>query len=602
MKKSLVSLTILFSILQMHAQNTSFDATVNKNSVAQNERIQLTLTITNGGTIKSLQPPSLNDFIVLGGPRQVNGTQTTSYLYILQPKSTGKFIIGSAYVKVNDKTISTQPISITVHDKPVTTSINQFNQESEPSGSEDDVYEYIKKNVFIKTEINDADIYEGETITVTSKIYKSKNSSIYDYRIIQAVKVPKYDGFYVEDVQLIDKQPQTVTFNGQQYSVSIVRRTLLTPQKAGMLEIDTLTLDIIFGVRTKKQKNKSGDPRQDLLDELFGYGGNKEVRYSISSLTQQIKIKELPGSAPPGFNGAVGKFTMRTEINSDTTKTDEPLIYKVIIAGTGNLNLFNPPRLILPRGWETYDPKTSEISGEKSFEYILIPRLPGDFTIPVYSWSYFDPTKKQYQTLSSESYNVKVDPGPGYNPDIENYEANKAKVEMLAKDIRSIKKNQPNYTSEKFNFFGSALFYSLLGFPFIAGIGFFMFTSKRKKIMGDEVSLKYNQANIAVRKRLAKAKEFEVGDNSRSFYDETNKAMGGYLTAKLNLPQSELTKEKIYELLIAHSVSTQTANETITLLDICEMGLFAPQLNSISMDNVYKNANDLITKLENELK
>ncbi len=613
MKNIITSVFILFSIVQLSAQQASFQATVTKNKVALNERFQLSLSITNGGSIKDLRPPSMSDFTVLGGPSQTTNTmivnnqvtRTISYSYVLQPKNIGTFTIGSAYIKADDKTLTTQPISIEVYDKPVTSSNNQNDQDPAQSNAGDDVNEYIKQNTFIKTEISKSDVYEGENITVTLKLYVNKNSSIFDYRILQAVQVPKYDGFYAEDIQLIDRQAQSETVNGQQYSVVIVKKTILTPQKSGTLELDPLTLDVVFGVKLKSKKNKSGDPMQDLLDEFFGnsFGGNvKEVRYSISSGGQKIQVIELPSNVPADFNGAVGKFSMKTEINSTTTKTDEPLTYRVVISGTGNLELFNPPLLNLPPGWETYDPKTTENSTGKTFEYLLIPRSPGDFIIPVYTWSYFDPGKKQYQTLTSESYTVKVEAGPGYNPSAGNYAVNKEEVEMLANDIRFIKKSNPHYINNEFNFFGTGIFYSLLGLPFLAGIGLFIFTTNRKKIMSDEVALKYNRANVAAKNRLGKAKEFVSSNNARLFYDETNIALWGYLGDKLNIAKTALTKENIRELLVKHNVSGETANETLQLLDICEMGLFAPQLASASLDKVYRDTIELITKLENQIK
>ncbi|MFI5171279.1 MAG: BatD family protein [Chitinophagales bacterium] len=609
MKKVIASVIILFLTAEIFAQ-VSVEASVNKNKVAQSERFQLTLAINNGGTIKEFKPPAMSDFIILGGPNQSSSTmivnnqvnRTISYSYVLQPKNIGKFIIGSAYVKVDDKTYTTQPISIDVYDKPAT---NSGSQDQAQTNSDDDVYDYIRQNAFIKTEISDNEIYEGENITVTLKFYVNRNSSIYDYRILQAVKVPKYDGFYVEDIELKEKQAQTESISGQQYSVTTIKKTILTPQKSGALEIDPITLDVVFGVKLKKTKNKSGDPMQDLMDEFFNnpFGGNvKEVRYPISSSTQRIKVNELPANAPADFNGAVGKFIMKTEINATATKTDEPLTYRVIISGNGNLNLFNPPQLTLPPGWETYDPKTSEAGGAKTFEYLLIPRSPGDFTVPAYTWTYFDPEKKQYQTLTSEPYNVKVEAGPGYNPSAGNYAVNKEDVEMLAQDIRFIKKNEPNYVNDAFDLFGTGIFYSLLGIPFIAGFGLFIFTSKRKKLMSNEVALKYNRANAAARKRLVKAKTFMTTNNARSFYDETIKALWGYLSDKLNIPQTELTKENIHDLLIKHDAAASTAEETLALLDQCEMALFAPQLLSTSLEVVYKNALALITKLENELK
>lgn len=613
MKKILTTGIMMFFIVQLFAQQASLTASVSKSKVALSERFQLTLTVNNGGTLKDFRPPAMADFIVMGGPNQssstmiVNGkvTSSVSYSYVLQPKNIGKFTIGAAYVKSNDKTLSSQPIAIEVVDKPTSTQNNTVDQTTKQNETNTDINKYIQDNVLIKTEVSDQEIYKGEDVTVTLKFCVKKNSSIYGYRIMQAVKVPKYDGFYATEIELSEQQAQTETINGEVYEVSTFKKTILTAQKAGKLEVDPITLDGLFGVQVKKQKSKSGDPMQDYLDDFFSNpfsSGNKEVRASVSSSAVKINVLELPANAPADFNGAVGKFSMKTELNAISTKTDEPLTYRVIITGNGNLELFNAPVLNLPPGWETYDPKTSSNSNSKTYEYLLIPRSPGEFTIPAYTWSFFNPEKKKYETISSETYKVIVEAGPGYNPSAGNYAANKEDVEMLANDIRYIKKTGPNYVNSANRFYGTAAFYTLFGLPFFAGIGIFVLTAKRKKILSDHVALKYSKANTTAKKRLVKAKEFVATNNAKAFYDEIIKTLWGYLADKLNIKHSDLSKENIREVLVRRQVSENTCDNTLQLLNTCEVSLFAPQLSSATLEHVYKDAMDIITKLETEIK
>ncbi len=610
MKKLIVIGIFLLAVTPMFAQ-ASLSASVSKSQVAMGERFQLFITLTNGGNIKDFRPPAMPDFLVVGGPNQssrtvyTNGSvsSTVSYSYVLEPRNIGKFTIGAAYVKVGDKTLSTQAVGVEVSEKPATTN-NNAQQNTNQSDASTDISEYIRNNVLIKTEVSDLDIYKGEDITVVLKFCVKRNSSIYGYRILQAVKVPKYDGFYANEIELSEQQAQTETINGEVYEVSAFKKTILTAQKPGALEIDAITLDGLFGVEVKKQKKNSGDPWQD-LDDFFSNpfsSGNKEVRASISSNTVKVNVRDLPENAPVDFNGAVGKFTMKTELNATSTKTDEPLTYRVIISGNGNLELFNPPTLNLPPGWETYDPKISTSGSAKTYEYLLIPRSPGEFTIPAYTWSFLDPSKNKFETLASESYKVNVAAGAGYNPATGNYGTNKEDVEMLANDIRYIKKSGLRYENPDNAFFGNGAFYSLLGLPFIAGIGIFIFTAKRKKLLQNDVARKYARANTAAQKRLANAKVFVVQNNGKAFYNETIKALWGYFSDKLHITQGALTKENIREVLTQHQVSQATADSAIQLLNTCEISLFAPQQSADSLEIVYASAIELITKLDNEIK
>jgi len=613
MKKFFTTGIMILFIVQLFAQQTSLTASVSKSKVALSERFQLTITLINGGSIKDFRPPAMADFMVMGGPNQSSSTMITNgkvtssiaYAYVLQPKNIGKFTIGAAYVKVDDKTLSSQPIVVEIVDKPTSTQNNSTEQTTKQNEASADINTYIQENVLIKTEVSDQEIFKGEDITVTMKFCVKKNSSIYGYRIMQAVKVPKYDGFYAKEVELSEQQSQTETINGEVYEVSTFKKTILTAQKAGKLEIDPITLDGLFGVHLKKQKTKSADPMQDYLDDFFSSpfsSGNKEVRASVSSSTVKVNVLEIPANTPADFNGAVGKFSMKTELNATSTKTDEPLTYRVMITGNGNLELFNAPELDLPPGWETYDPKTSTNGNTKTYEYLLIPRSPGEFTIPAYSWSFLDPAKKKYETITSETYKVNVEAGPGYNPSAGNYAANKEDVEMLANDIRYIKKTGPNYKNTANQFYGTGVFYTLLALPFFAGFGIFVMTGKRKKILKDHVALKYSKANITAKKRLLKANEFVKTNNTKAFYDEIIKTMWGYLGDKLNIKQGDLSKENIREVLLRQQVSENTSDNTLQLLNTCEVSLFAPQLSSATLEHVYKDAVDIITKLETEIK
>ena len=251
MKKLLTTGIMIILIVQLFAQQASLTASVSKPKVGLSERFQLTITLTNGGSIKDFRPPAMPDFMVMGGPNQSSSTMITNgkvtssiaYSYVLQPKNIGKFTIGAAYVKADDKTLSSQPIIVEVVDKPTSTQNNATDQTTKQNEASADINKYIQENVLIKTEVSDQEIYKGEDITVTMKFCVKKNSAIYGYRIMQAVKVPKYDGFYATEIELSEQAAQTETINGEVYEVSTFTftveeetdvRTSLFPELKGL--------------------------------------------------------------------------------------------------------------------------------------------------------------------------------------------------------------------------------------------------------------------------------------------------------------------------------------------------------------------------------
>lgn len=597
-------------------QNVSFTASVSKSKIALNERFTLSLTLNNAANNGNFNPPDMRDFIVLGGPNQsmsfsnINGnvSQSITYNYVLQARNPGTFTIGAASVKVGKQVYSTEPITIEVSDNPVTQNTNpnnSGNQGQNNSDASEDVNDYISQNAFVRTEVSKSEVYKGESISVTQKLYVKANASIYGYRVLQLIQAPKFDGFYVHEIDVPESSPQQVTYNGETYNVSTLRKLELTPQRAGTLTLDPSVYDVLFGIRVTRKENRSNDPFDQMFNDFFSDPFNssaQQVRASVASVAEKIKVDDLPPGAPASFAGAVGKYSVQSTLSNTTAKTDEPLTYRLTISGTGNLGLFNAPQLNLPPDWETYDPKVSSSQNAKTFEYLLIPRSPGDFTIPAYTLSYFDPAQKQYQTASTDAYPVHVDAGPGYTQTTNTYEANKEDVQALATDIRFIKKGDPEYVAGENTFFGSPIFYTGMGLPFLLGLSFLFIAMRRKQLENDVAGMRNRKAKSIAQKRLSKARRLAAEGSGKLFYEEVVRTIWGYLGNKLNMVQSELSKENIRTYLLHKKVQETTADHVITLLNTCELAVFAPQQQEGSLMDTYNDAVSLIAQLEEEIR
>lgn len=596
MKQLSVIITCIF-ISALSIAQSAFEATVSRNQVNTSDRFTITFTLQNGSSISNFKAPAFSDFYVLGGPNQsssfssINGrtSQSISYAYVLQAKAVGKFTISSASIKSGKETLTTQPITIEVSERPASN-----NNNSSSNDESTDVNSYLKKNLFITASVDVASVYKGEEITVTYKLYVNRNSQIYDYRVTGATVVPKFNGFHSAEINVQNTQGNYETINGQSYLVQVVKKTKLTPQIGGTLEIDPLGVDALVALRAKKQSN-SKDP----WDQFFN-SNYERYDFEIVSNALNVEVKELPANAPESFNGAVGRFDMKTEINTTKTKTDEPITYRIKITGNGNLALFQTPVLDLPPGWETYDPKISETATSKTYEYLLIPRSPGTFTLPAHKWSYFDPDRNLYQTIASDEYAIDVEAGTGYTGGNNTTGISKEEVEMLAQDIRYIKTKAPEYVVSK-NLLQSPIAYIGLSAPILLGFFLFFFTARRSEMEKDVVGMRNRKATGIATKRLKVAHGFIAEDNRKAFYDETIKAVWGYLSDRFNIPQSNLSKENIADILQQKNISESATQELFALLNRSEIALFAPVQSTAIMQEEYNKAVQLISGIENEL-
>ncbi|MGK0365993.1 MAG: hypothetical protein ACI85O_003063 [Saprospiraceae bacterium] len=129
--KKLVNLSCFLMILafQVSAENIEtepqFAIEVSNTEVLLGNYIEVKFTLKNAKGQK-FEAPNLKSFDIVGGPNQsssfsmMNGetTQSISYTYYLQPKTTGVFYLEPAFIEANGMTMETQPIEIMVLENP----------------------------------------------------------------------------------------------------------------------------------------------------------------------------------------------------------------------------------------------------------------------------------------------------------------------------------------------------------------------------------------------------------------------------------------------------------------------------------------------------
>ncbi|HSP88929.1 MAG TPA: BatD family protein, partial [Ignavibacteriaceae bacterium] len=394
----------LFLLLASISFAQTFNTTLSHSKIGLNDQFEITFTFSadNVNGVKDFTPPNLGNFYILSGPNQstsmqfINGVASGSkgFTYILKGKSLGKVNIGSASISYNGKTYKTDPVSIEF-----VKGTSQPNQEDPGATNEE-----ISKNLFIKAFADKNKVYQGEQVTVTYKLYTRLNIASQ----MSVSKLPQYQGFWAEELET-DKNIlfTTEVVEGKQFRVGILKKVALFPSQSGELSVTPFELNVPVLIQKKKRGNSIFD---DFFADPFSRG--ESVDYLSKSNTIKINVLPLPNeNKPESFSGAVGDFKLTTSLDKERTKTNEPVTLKVDISGTGNIKLLDISEIKLPTGVEKYDPKVSEqinrsgrISGKKTLEYLIVPRTPGQKELTEIKFSYFNPSKKSYVTLSSPKY------------------------------------------------------------------------------------------------------------------------------------------------------------------------------------------------------
>lgn len=601
MKRKYLLLILMLAGLFSFADEVQFSMSA-PSIVTVGEQFSLTLSLNAKGD--DLRMPEINNFDILMGPsvsssrsiQIINGrtTQTVNYTYtyILRATAEGTFTISPATIKVNRKVYPSNEISIQV-----IKGRQQPNATVPPSGSGNQQTQTTANDgdqLFIRYEADKTNVYKGEQIMLTFKLYSRVALSIVDQTL------PSFEGFWTQDIELPPAE-QTRTreaVDGVIYNVYTLQKKILIPQQTGNLAIEPA--EMVFDVQQRVRS-------QSIFDDFFGSIQN--VRTKSKSKRIPITVKELP-QAPAGFGGAVGRFSLSSSIDKTEVTANEALTLRVKIDGNGNLRHISPIKFNFPPDFEVYDPRTTYnnkpseagIVGSTSFEQVVIPRFAGNFTIPAQQFTYFDPAEKKFKTLYTKQFDITVLKGADDQSTTVMSSVSKEDLRFLGQDIRFIKKDDLKLKRLNDQFFGSLMFYgsyviALLLFAFALAL------QRKKARENANIALMRNKkASKMARKHLKAASICVKKNNTDDFFEALLKAFWGYLSDKLAIPVSELNRDNARTTLDRFSVDEATINEFIETIDICEMARYAPTAVNQSITDLFKKAEKLIGKFEKQIR
>lgn len=576
--------------------------------VVSGDQVRLVFTV-NSQDIKDFRAPSIKGFDVLMGPSRsqqssiqiINGKRTsnssTAFTYILLAGSPGTYTIPAASVEVNGEKVFSNAISIKVlpQDQNSGNSGNNGGGSASSSRSQAAGSRISANDLFITATASKTTVHEQEAILLTYKVY-----TVVNLRQLYG-KMPDLKGFHTQEVELPQQKTFTLEhYKGRNYNTTVWSQYVLFPQQTGKLEIPSITFDGVVA-----QQTVSDDP----FDAFFNGGGYVEVKKKITTPKVVINVQPLPAK-PAGFSGAVGEFKLASSINATDVKTNDAVTIKLTLSGTGNMKLIGTPEVKFPQDFEIYDPKVTDdykltnsgLTGTKTFEYLAIPRHASNFTIPAVEFTYFDLKSNSYKTLKTEAYNLKVAKGQGNADQVISDFTNKESVKMLGKDIRFIKLGDSSLRPKGDFFFGTVGYYLCYLIPLLLFVVFAVIYRQKALENANVAKVKTKKANKVATRRMKLAGKLLAENKKNEFYDEVLKALWGYISDKLSIPVSQLSKDNIEAELTNYGVQEALIAEFIGVLNECEYARYAPGNENEAMDKVYSASVEVISKMENSIK
>lgn len=579
-------LSFFLTISSFSVAQVQFEAKASKQKLGVNERLRVDFEMNQDGD--NFKAPSFNGFTVVGGPNQsvsnswINGKRSYSktYSYFLAPTARGKFTIGQAEITVDGEVYKTSPIQVEVTaavDKPTDGDNTEF---------------VASENLHLVAEISNTNPYLNEAITVVYKLYVSPRISVSNWREMDN---PVFRDFWSQNIDIRQLKIETGEYQGEPYRYVVLRKTILYPQKTGELDIEPLTLSVSVDVPSDRR-------------DFFGGRLYTTVEKTVAAGKKTINVKPLPEEGKPaGFTGAVGKFDFKVTPSRTELAATESMNVQVQVSGNGNLKLFELPELEVPVSLEKYEPERTEnvrtdlngTQGSLTNNYTIVPTRKGKFSIPPLTFSYFDIGSKTYKTIISNEIALEVEEAPAGSTYIpRGNSAAKQPIVISGNQFRYIKLNTNLKPMDTGSFFGSWVFWWLFLLPPALILLAVFLGKKRKTMVNDVKGNRIKRANKLARKYLSSAKK-NLG-NEKEFYIALERALHNYLRAKLHIQTSEMSKDRIKNLLEERKVDSVTSNDFMELLKSCELARYTPSTN-VEMQEDYEKAARIISALDKQL-
>ena len=587
-KISLTGLLLLLVATAWGAGKVSFEAS-SPLTVAVGEAFRVEFSLNASPDDDTFRAPSFEGFDVLAGPavsrgssvQIVNGSMTRSvnvtYTFVLLPQTAGNVTIGAAEVAVDGTVYRTDPLPVEIVDEgqAASQSSQQTPQQSgsaagrgDGAGSQSEAQSRIgKQDILLRATVSRTSVYKNEPLHVAFKLYT--RVPVVD---VSVGAMPSFNGFWSQDLtsNRTTARQGRETLNGRVYETHVVCEYLLYPQQAGTLVIDPMEMTALAQVVVQ---SRTADP-------FFGSGREVyNVPREVKSQRLTIQVKPLPAGAPASFNGAVGSFTMESQMPEERIAANSGATCTVKISGTG-------------------------ISGYRQFEYPFIARAEGTYDIAPIEFSYFDPARMQYVTLSSRPLTLEVTPdtrGGSGAVVLQGRGMSKEEVKLLGQDIRFIKLGGAQLRERRVPFLFSGAYWGLLA-VILLGFGA-LYVALRKRIRESQnlALLRGRRANKVAVQRFRTARRYMEEQNLHAFYEEMLRALWGYMGDKFNIPVANLTKESVREELHKRGVAAEDAQRFTAIITQCDEAQYSPAA-SARMSDVYSEGVDLISRIEAVIK
>ncbi|MEY2494455.1 MAG: hypothetical protein QOJ45_947 [Verrucomicrobiota bacterium] len=417
----LIALTcLLLPMAHSQAAAASVTAVLDNSETTVGQPVQLQIKVSGSASAKPPAEMAADglDIRFTGQSQLLEGrnfqfTYSYIYNYTVMPLKAGTFKIPPQTVQAGGSSYRTPELTLHVSDSAAQSPrSNRSGETIDPN-----------KIAFVELILSKTNAYVGEMIPAVVRIGFNVRTPVES--LGNGVEITG-QGFTAQKMR--EPRQAIETIAGKTYQ-TFTFKTALSPARSGKIEVGPVQVNPVVRIpRTSRNPAfprdlfDSNDPFMDnfFRDPSFAPSTPREIKLQSEAAT--LEVKALPPGAPPTFGGAVGNFTMTTEVKPKSAQVGDPFTVTAKISGRGNFDRVTAPSFEDEHGWHKYPPSSDfkpdddiGISGAKTFETVLSANERKE-NIPAQLFTYFDPQKEQYVTLRNEPIPVRIEGGSAATP------------------------------------------------------------------------------------------------------------------------------------------------------------------------------------------
>ncbi len=600
-------------VLPAYGQDVSVQASVSETTIGTEEAVTYSILVQGvaANDVTAPRPPEADGLALLQTAPStqqsvsiVNGrmSQSVTYKWAYRAAGEGNAVINGTTVQVKGQNYNTQPIGITVvpqSERPQrqarrSNRLDPFGSfgRSAPANNEPAAAPKIGKNdIFIRALPSARRVVRNEQVNIEYHLYFREGMQLRQSRLADSWDA---EGFWREELDVQRRPvPKTVIENGLRYNTIVLKRVAVFPTHNGTLTVDPLKIEAEAYIPVRNV---------DPFDQFFSFRQRYEP-VEVASPSVNIEVLPIAQETPDSYTGAVGTFQLEARVDADEVEVGETVQVELKLSGTGNIATVELPEFEPPGVFEQYDPQIStsidrsgnRIRGSKTLTYVLVPRSNGTFQIPEIEMSFYNPARKQFETIRPRPSAVKVT-GTSTAPVTTLRTASGLPVDDIAGLLAvpaGWKKLEVKPIHER------GWIYGLLALPLLVLGGFYAQHRYNAKLAGDVTFARSKRAHPVARKHLKKAEELLVQNNPRAFYEEIERALLSFVGNRLNVAETGMTHQQLDALLSYQDVAPDVRTQLIGLLQECDRVRFAPILpNEAEMNTACDRVSTIIVQLD----